>query len=343
MESVGNACGNLQKNIFRMMKGWFYFPVMMLFLSGGTYAQKMSAQDYISTYKNEAVENMKLKKIPASITLAQGLLESGNGNSDLAVKANNHFGIKCHKEWKGETFHKDDDAPNECFRKYKTVLESYKDHADFLSSRDRYKTLFELHITDYKGWARGLKAAGYATSPTYADKLIEIIEKYELFKYDILDIDEVEQAVTQNDVPANNTGNTQTQPNHTNASGTAAPSTEFEILYINGIRAVKVKKGQTKAAVALAFNLKEKQVEKYNELGAADELTQGNIIFVEPKKYSAEKGKETHTVKKGETFYSIAQQYGIKTESLMKKNKMWYGSELKEGTQLKLRGGSIFG
>lgn len=323
------------------MKGWFYFPVMLL-LSGMVSAQKMSAQDYISTYKNEAVENMKLKKIPASITLAQGLLESGNGNSDLAVKANNHFGIKCHKEWKGATFHKDDDAPNECFRKYNTVLESYKDHADFLSSRDRYKSLFELHITDYKGWARGLKAAGYATSPTYADKLIEIIEKYELFKYDVLEIDEIDQPVTQNDAPAGNTnGNTPTQAGNT--SGAAAPSTEFEILYINGIRAVKVKKGQTKAALALAFNLKAKQVEKYNELGAADELSQGSIVFVEPKKYSAEKGKETHTVKKGETFYSIAQQYGIKTESLMKRNKMWYGSELKEGTQIKLRGGSIFG
>lgn len=148
-------------------------------------AQQMTALQYIDTYKDAAMNNMRIKKVPASITLAQGILESGAGNSDLATLANNHFGIKCHN-WKGETYYKDDDAPNECFRKYPSVQDSYADHAEFLISRPRYAKCFQLEITDYKGWARELKAAGYATLPTYADKLINTIEKYRLYDFDLM-------------------------------------------------------------------------------------------------------------------------------------------------------------
>ncbi|MEA3436973.1 MAG: glucosaminidase domain-containing protein, partial [Thermodesulfobacteriota bacterium] len=145
---------------------------------------KISVEDYILTYKDVAMDKMEVYGIPASITLAQGILESGSGNSELARKANNHFGIKCHKDWNGKTFHTDDDAKNECFRKYKSPDKSYRDHSLFLTQRDRYADLFKLKVTDYKGWARGLKKAGYATNPKYPQLLIKIIEENRLYEFD---------------------------------------------------------------------------------------------------------------------------------------------------------------
>jgi flagellum-specific peptidoglycan hydrolase FlgJ len=141
-------------------------------------------EQYIALYKNDAIKEMKEYGVPASITLAQGMLESSNGNSALAVKANNHFGIKCHSDWTGDTYHMDDDEKNECFRKYPNVLDSYRDHSKFLKERSRYAALFTLKITDYKGWAEGLKAAGYATNPKYPQLLVNLIERYQLYIYD---------------------------------------------------------------------------------------------------------------------------------------------------------------
>jgi LysM repeat protein len=275
---------------------------------------------------------MQLKKVPASITLAQGILESGNGNSNLAKFANNHFGIKCHTEWTGEKYYQDDDSPNECFRKYKSVLDSYKDHADFLTGRERYKSLFSLEITDYKGWAKGLKAAGYATNPTYADQLISLIERYELYKYD-------KEALSNQVVivDANNNNNNNTSGNNNNNTSTTAPGSTGTIVHINSLRAVRVGKGQTKSSIATAFEISVKQLEKYNELGPGDELTEGQLIFTEPKRAVAESGVNFHTVKAGETFYTIAQQYGMKTDALMRKNNMWYGSVIQPGDKLYLR------
>ena len=139
---------------------------------------------YIKKYAPAATKNMRFYKIPASITLAQGILESGHGQSTLAKKANNHFGIKCHKGWKGKSILHDDDAKDECFRSYKNPLRSYKDHSLFLVERDRYSSLFKLNRKDYKSWAIGLKAAGYATDPKYADKLISLIERFKLNRFD---------------------------------------------------------------------------------------------------------------------------------------------------------------
>ncbi|PKR81035.1 N-acetylmuramoyl-L-alanine amidase [Brumimicrobium salinarum] len=155
-------------------------------LIGGStfgFAQKQSLERYIEVWKNTAIQQMHTHGIPASITLSQGILESGFGNSKLAQQANNHFGIKCH-DWEGESFLKDDDKRNECFRKYDDAAQSYEDHSLFLTSRSRYAPLFELKTTDYKGWAKGLKTAGYATNPAYAKRLIELIERYELYQYD---------------------------------------------------------------------------------------------------------------------------------------------------------------
>lgn len=295
-------------------------------------AQTMSTEEYIRKYKDAAIQNMRLKKVPASITLAQGILESGNGNSKLATVANNHFGIKCHKGWAGETYYQDDDAPNECFRKYKTVLESYEDHADFLTGRERYQTLFDLTITDYKGWAKGLKEAGYATNPKYADQLISLIERFELYKYD--------QEALNNTVVVQNNTNNQQQQNTTGTTvitGNGSNISQYNVIYINGLKAVKVAGGQSKLTVATDFGLKVKQIEKYNELGTGDELYDGEIIFLEPVRSSAVKGSEYHIVREGETLYSIAHLYGMKTEALMKKNKMWYASVIKPGDSLYLR------
>ena len=167
--------------------------ILFLLFFNWTYAQaqpaerRITREEYIEMYKDDAIREMLKSGVPASITLAQGILESGNGNSPLAVYAKNHFGVKCHKGWTGESMRLDDDEKNECFRKYETVYESFKDHSDFLVTRSRYAFLFDLKITDYKGWAKGLKKAGYATNPNYPSLLIDLIEKYELYNYDKVD------------------------------------------------------------------------------------------------------------------------------------------------------------
>ena len=302
-----------------MKKATTLFSLFIVFQCWG---QNFTADDYIRTYKDAAIENMKLKKIPASITLAQGILESSNGNSELAISANNHFGIKCHTTWTGKTYTKDDDAPNECFRKYNNVLESYEDHADFLSSRERYKSLFSLEITDYQGWAKGLKAAGYATNPTYAEQLIGLIEKYKLYEFDMPFQTIAQKPYNTIEAPATA---------KTNQQGTGM------VFFINGLRAIKVSKGQTKNGIATDFGLKASQIESYNELGTDDELYENQLIFLEPKRSTAEEGFDFHLVKPGDTFYSIAQSYGITVRSLLSKNNMDLGSLLKSGDKLHLR------
>ena len=153
-------------------------------------AGRMSREEYIEMYSDIAMKEMLRSGVPASITLAQGMLESDNGNSSLAKKSNNHFGIKCHNDWTGKKVHHDDDSRHECFRKYKTVYDSYVDHSDFLMNTSRYAFLFDLDVKDYRGWAKGLKKAGYATSRTYADMLIRIIEENDLHRYDLLALEE---------------------------------------------------------------------------------------------------------------------------------------------------------
>ena len=168
------------------MKKKIYITILFLQLTLVLYGQSYTQADiynYIDTYASVAVEKMNQHGIPASITLAQGILESGAGQSDLAKFANNHFGIKCHNDWSGQTYHKDDDAKDECFRKYKSPQESFEDHSHFLK-KNRYAELFTLERTDYKAWAKGLKKAGYATNPQYAERLVKIIEDYQLYRFD---------------------------------------------------------------------------------------------------------------------------------------------------------------
>lgn len=272
-------------------------------------------QQYINQYKNTAIEEMKRWKIPASITLAQGLLESGAGKSKLAVKANNHFGIKCHG-WDGKTFYQDDDARNECFRSYKTAFDSYEDHSRFLASGQRYAGLFKLRTTDYKGWARGLKAAGYATNPRYASQLIDIIELYKLYEYDSgKDYDKYVAKITHG---------------HNFA---------YEIKKFNKNYYVIARKGDTYRSIAQEINVSYRKLALYNERDKDDVLEQGEIVWLKKKRSNAPKDYKgrLHYVKAGESMYTISQLYGIRLKSLYKLNHLKPDYQIRVGDGLRVR------
>lgn len=251
-------------------------------------------EDYIRRYRTIAVDEMKKYRIPASITLAQGLLESGAGKSSLARKSNNHFGIKCGSGWRGRTVRYDDDRPNECFRAYKHVKDSYEDHSKFLTSSSRYASLFRLDITDYKGWARGLKKAGYATNPRYADQLIGIIELYRLDKYD-------------------KKGGLKFAERFPNPHD---PYLANGLVYIIG------RPGDTFKMLGKELGISSRKLRKYNELPKDYHFQGGEIIYLEKKNKRAPKGYIIHKVKPGDSMYSISQVYGVRLKYLYKMNKM---------------------
>ena len=277
--------------------------------------KKMTPEEYINTFKEDAVKEMYLHKVPACITLAQGMLESGNGNSALCKNANNHFGIKCHKEWAGETYTMDDDSADECFRKYETALDSYSDHSLFLFSRSRYSNLFELPINDYKGWCYGLKSAGYATDPKYPERLIELIEKYKLHELNI-----------------NENTPKQNFPAYDEIKSKMAIR---EVYRFNHIRFVIAKENDSFYKIAKEFNLELEEIIEYNDLSKSDKLTYGQKIYIEKKRRKAL--EPIHVVQKNETLKSISQLHGIRLSSVCKKNKLKSDSKLKVGDVLYLR------
>ncbi len=303
---------------------------------GQTSEGKISYSQYIQNYKEIAVRKMHEYKIPASITLAQGLLESGSGNSELALKANNHFGIKCHKEWTGMTYTMDDDEKNECFRKYASAEESYSDHSYFLTSRPRYAGLFQLDLKDYKGWAYGLKSAGYATNPRYAEMLIKIIEENELYLYDSGDQRPVAKK-TKPEKPLSDDEEVVENKAHKNNSFSFLEVAEGnrKIYVNNNVRLIYARPGDDPHTIAHDLGIHAFQVLQYNELGKNETLKSGQIIYVEPKKKKA--AVESHTFKKGENMRGISQQYGIKLKALYKKNNLSEGHEPEAGTVLFLQ------
>ena len=265
---------------------------------------------YIKKYRDIAVEEMRKYHIPASITLAQGLLESGAGQSTLARKSNNHFGIKCGSDWDGKSVRYDDDARNECFRAYKHPKQSYEDHSKFLASRSRYAFLFKLKITDYKGWAKGLKKAGYATDRRYAQRLIDIIELYDLHQYD-----------TKKGLKWMKDNPNPHQP------------------YIaNGLVYIVVRPGDTWKSISKEFDVSRKKLRKYNDLYKGYVLQPGDILYLEKKNRKADKEHVVHVLRAGESMYSISQKYGIRLKNFYKRNKMEPDSPAPEvGTILRLR------
>ena len=267
-------------------------------------------EDYIKKYRELAVEEMKKYHIPASITLAQGLLESGAGQSTLARKSNNHFGIKCGGDWTGKTVSHDDDARGECFRAYKHPKDSYEDHSKFLAGRPRYASLFKLKITDYKGWARGLKKAGYATNPRYADQLIGIIELYELYKYDEKNY---LKWIKKNPNP-------------------------HQTYIANDLLYIVVRAGDSWKSISKEFDISQSKLRKYNDLYKGYALQVGDILYLEKKNKKADKEHIVHVLRAGESMYSISQKYGIRLKNLYKMNKMAADDPAPEvGTILRLR------
>lgn len=267
--------------------------ILLICVAGTVSAQRNQAyEDYIKKYRGIAVDEMKHYRIPASITLAQGLLESGAGRSQLARRSNNHFGIKCGRSWDGPSVRHTDDAPNECFRAYKHAKDSYRDHSKFLRSGARYAFLFRLKITDYKGWAKGLKKAGYATDPRYATRLINIIETYDLDKYD-------------------RKGGLKWAEEFPNPH---QPYLANELLY------VIARPGDTFKSIAKEFDLKKKNVRKYNELPKDYRFSGGEIVYLEEKRKKATKDHISYTVKEGDSMYSVSQKFGVKLKNLYKLN-----------------------
>lgn len=305
-----------------------YFPVLMFFIlqpvNSGVFAhsgEKSTGETYISAYKDLAIKEMKRTGIPASITIAQGMLESGNGNSRLARKANNHFGIKCHN-WKGKKIYHDDDRKKECFRKYNSVHESYHDHSEFLRSTVRYAFLFEYDADDYKSWAKGLKKAGYATARNYDKSLIRIIETYNLYELDQVVISGMDE---------------KDKIKWYEPSEQTIPAVDREIKTRNRIKYIVTKQGDTYQSVTEEMDMMGWQLAKYNDIGKGEKLGSGEILYIQPKRNRASRGNDYHIVKEGQTMHSISQKYGIKLKRLYKKNNMKRGEEPVTGQRLYLR------
>jgi LysM repeat protein len=313
--------------------------ISVLFLNSLGIAQTLSQAylSYIDQYHKIAQKQQREHGVPASITLAQGLLESGAGQSYLSKSSNNHFGIKC-SDWQGEKIYYDDDTKDECFRKYSQVLDSYEDHCAFLKTRPRYASLFELKPTDYEGWAFGLKKAGYATDPTYAYKLISIVENYSLHKFDI------EEAYAKNSTvsEAKLKTNSKTSPKriieeNTTSIGFVKASTTHELKRVNGVIFVTATAGDSFGTIADEFNIGEARLRRYNDVDSYAKLAAGDRVFLAIKKDKAENGYPTHRILYGESMRSISQDYAVKVTALYKLNNMPFEEGAKLGQVLVLR------
>ncbi|MBK7566655.1 MAG: LysM peptidoglycan-binding domain-containing protein [Bacteroidetes bacterium] len=313
----------------------FFILLTYITLSAGQPSQ--AVLDYIDQYKAIAVAEMVEYKIPASITMAQGILESGAGQSELAKKSNNHFGIKCHTDWKGEKVYYDDDAKDECFRKYDHVEDSYRDHSEFLSSKTRYAELFELDADDYKGWAKGLKAAGYATNPKYADLLINLIEEYDLHALDKMSLAEAkkhnkkteEKEVKEKEDPVVKNTETKKEKNFTWGGYNE------DVFYFNRIPTVTIQAGDSPEKLAEKHHKKLSLLKDYNDIENGGTLTPGTKFYLQPKRKKGD--TKFHTVKEGETMWTISRDEGVRMEQLYKYNKMQSGEEPAVGEQINLR------
>jgi LysM repeat protein len=295
--------------------------------------ERISKKAYIDRYKEIAIREMNTYNIPASITLAQGILESGHGNSRLAKIAHNHFGIKCHKGWSGDTFYMDDDTKNECFRKYINPETSYKDHSKFLSTRNRYAFLFDLKISDYKSWAKGLKKAGYATNPKYPQLLIKIIEEHKLYEFDKFYGKKYSGYSGKSNEGNKSTG--QAPLVKKEYEEVANTMNKRRMFLNNGIKFIYAGKGDTYYKIAKDFNIYKYQIYKYNDLKRKETLKEGEMIYLEPKKNKCKKSH--HTVQPGETLLSISQQYGIKLKKLAKYNSLKKDAKLFPSQKIKLK------
>ena len=297
-----------------MLKRGLLYLLVIVGLSVNVGAQNANQRytDYIDRWKDVAISEQEQHGIPASITLAQGLLESGAGSSRLATEGNNHFGIKCHKDWQGETMLRDDDAPNECFRVYESAHESFADHSRFLL-RKRYESLFLLPVDDYKGWAHGLKQCGYATDPNYANRLISIIERYSLYNYDT--------------------------PQGRNVAEDALFIFEHlrnshPICKYRSLHYVIASPGDTYSDIAKEFGMKTKDLLRFNDVDADHEIRAWQEVYLQEKHDKAPADYHSIVIGEGESIHSIAQRMGMKLQCLKDLNP---DSSDSQGTRLRLR------
>ena len=303
-----------------------FFICLFLMFAVTVHAQRMSRSEYIQKYQLLAISEMQRSGIPASITMAQACLESADGNSELSSKSNNHFGIKCKSDWTGARSYHDDDERNECFRKYKTVEDSYIDHSNFLLANGRYAALFQLPVTDYAGWARGLKKAGYATDPSYDKKLIDIIELFQLWRLDHkMTLEEVAQLQRQR-ISTGMTGKLM-------ISLYGRRST-FEF---NGLKATKAKPGETLEVIAQEAGLKMWEIRKFNDLPANYQPQPNEVIYLKNKKTKAQGMYEYHKVAEGESMHYVSQMYGIRMRRLYRLNDLRLDQPVPAGTILNLK------
>ncbi|MEG0700022.1 MAG: glucosaminidase domain-containing protein [Muribaculaceae bacterium] len=304
--------------------------ILFICISFNCNAQQLAASylNYIDIYKNIAVLHQQEYGIPASITLAQGLLESGAGASILASEGNNHFGIKCHKDWTGEGIYHDDDEAQECFRKYDNASQSYEDHAKFLKKM-RYKPLFELSITDYKSWAKTLKACGYATDPAYPDKLIDIIERYELYNYDSNQPIIASRKELKGD---------ESIEHATDIAILDELSMTHNIRRKWGLYYITAHNNDSLENIAKEFGIKVKKLRGFNDISDKKApIEPGAILYLQEKRECASQGNDSYIVKDGDSIHSIAQKFGIKCSSLCKLNDIDKDATISAGETLKLR------
>lgn len=300
---------------------------------------KMTYEQYIIKYKDLVLESQEKYGIPASIKMAQGLLESGAGNSRLATEANNHFGIKCKSSWKGKKIYHDDDEKGECFRKYSSDKESFIDHSEFLDEQPRYQGLFDLSPTDYKGWAYGLKAAGYATNPRYPEILISLIERYELYTLDTdhtiakkviepnKERDEKLLAEATRTVKKIDTDNYMVSLRLLNG---------YSVYSNNGSEFIVANDGDTYQSISKTIKISARKLYKYNDAQNGSILEKGDKVYIKIKGKKASNGKMIHTVQDGETMWSISQHYGIRLKNLSSINSRDKNSLLTKGQQIRL-------
>lgn len=347
--------------MMRVSFRYFVTLILILLWNVNVFSQNKSnaTLDYIERYKDIAMREMQEYRIPASITLAQGILESGNGNSELAKKSNNHFGIKCHKDWKGKRTYHDDDAKGECFRVYNSPEDSYRDHSKFLANGQRYAFLFDLKITDYKGWAKGLKKAGYATLPVYANVLIKYIEDYNLTQYDQMVVKGKFKYKAKSKEQKAKDKSQKAKDKSQKTKDESQKSVETSLVYVpykitdaevvgklpderyvrenNKVKFIYAREGESVYELADMLGIYDYQIVKYNNLGKRRTLKKDEIIYIEPKRNKAMRRYKYHTIQKGETLSHVSRLYAVKLKSIFKMNDMDENTVLHVGDNIRLR------
>lgn len=347
-----------------MMQKLIVFFSFCFLLHGEVYSQSNTlSQQYIDKYKELAITEMIRTGVPAAITLAQGILESGNGQSDLALRSNNHFGIKCKLDWTGDKVYHDDDEANECFRSYPTVEDSYRDHSDFLKNRPNYTFLFSIPPTDYAGWCKGLKKAGYATSPTYPKMLMDVIERNHLQDYTLLALQRM-QGNAQSGIVQNDSGNKPVVTINTIDDVTAAPIIQMQneqddndiidakvempkteqvatpqypagIFSINDCKVIYLSPGSSLFALSTAQNIDYAKLLSYNEMSSGDIISTGKLIFLEKK--AKKSSKEFHIISETETLTDVAQNEGVQLQSILAYNHLSGTQQVHAGMKILLQ------